>query len=107
MFEVTIEAEAIEQILDAVSEKIVQFGKQEMSEGLTRWQTDDMNRKHPNTEQSNDDEVYTLIWPTSRLSMQRGTYRRKIGRPILRPELKRVLCERMQDLMEEKITWGE
>lgn len=104
MIDVQLDTGPIQQRLDNMSEKIVHFGNEDMPEGLMRWQVEDMNRKYPNIQIVNNKTALTRIWPTSRLSLQR-VRRLVLRRPILRPELFKVLCERMVQLMRDKLTW--
>jgi hypothetical protein len=99
----------------------------EMADELTDWQTEDMKRKYPNTELKGN-TAETDIWPHSRSAetekqrikaiaqqrAKRGTGTKKIAgfnmkglssRPILQPDLYAKLCDRMDKLMQEKITW--
>lgn len=90
-----------------MSERITQFGNTDMPSGLTQWQTEDMHRKYPNIEIVDPKTALTRIWPTSRVNLYKDRYRSvpRITRPILRRELFEKLCDRMDALMEEKITW--
>lgn len=109
MINYKLELEPVEQRLNSLSNVIDQFGDQDLPEGLTLWQTDDMKRKYPNLEQPDNKTALTRIWPTSRLQiwklMRQGRPVVVTGRPILRRELYDKLRERMQLLMEEQITW--
>jgi hypothetical protein len=108
--------------LDKMSEKLEEFPKR-MADELTAWQTEDMNRRYPNTTEEGN-SVSTEIWPTSRVvvSDQKkinaivkarkaagrpalGVARKGVPRPILRPELFTKLCERMDALMAKELTW--
>jgi hypothetical protein len=94
--------------IDQFMENIVQFGKTDMPEELTDWQTQDMRRKYPNTEQGSPQDyrfwTLTKIWPTSRLNMLRTQWRPS-RRPILREELLTKLCDRMREKMARVIQW--
>ena len=89
---------------------------------LTLWQTEDMHRKYPNTEELNQTAARTLIYPHSRRARVRKTIgslikkpthrvmRRTAAtpghrRPILRPELYDKLSARMNDMMRRFVRW--
>ena len=102
---------------------------------FVQWQEDDMNRKYPSLEFPSDQMAMTRIWPRSRLSKPSRFRRktgRPVGRPkgsktksklaapmvvrkgevvagrrhpILRPELFRLLRERMRTMLQKVPPW--
>lgn len=105
--------------LDAMQEQIHQF-PQEMAAELTRWQSEDMNRRYPNTTLE-DNTAYTDIWPRSVKPKQQKKQRRRwpprrhvqthpidkvrSTRPILRESLYGMLVDRMDNLMSSCLAW--
>lgn len=88
---------------------------------FVEWQEQDMKRKYPALVPVPPDSVYTMIYPRSRdpkwkrrgRRLRKGA--RKIVRPkagpqssrvtLLRPELYDKLCDRMGQLMIDKLKW--
>jgi hypothetical protein len=122
MLIVTIDASAMLGRIDAVVERLEQFGPTDMSAGVTEWQREDMNRRYPKTETPDSRTAFTRIWPRSRLSDERRVVQRqrprRTGRPlpmlkaprggerpILRPELLQAFYARMRALLPDKIHW--
>src|SRR5260370_2865783 len=114
MLHVEVDTSALLRRLDAVKERIVNFGTSDMPAELTSWQIEDMHRHWPNTSRPDDHTAETDIWPRSRRSREhrRERHQRRVElhtlpvlrttspivkgvrRPILRPELFAVLCQR-------------
>ena len=98
-------------------------GDSAISHELFNWQAEDMRRRYPEVEEPDPWTSVTHVYPRSRKSGQRHTVpRARMGarrrpllrvrpqspgakRPLLRPALFEKLAERMQRLMEEKLTW--
>ena len=128
MLNIEVKTEAIEHRFEAMTERLKTFGQEEMPQGLTDWQTEDMHRKYPETvvEQGAAGSVaaITMIYPRSRTYEQTHPHR---GHPvarrttalssmprlrqsamrhsILRPELFDKLYTRMSLLLSDKIKW--
>src|ERR1700749_465256 len=70
MLEYEAKTDKVEARLDAMSERLKEFGAVDMPHELTAWQTDDMHRKYPEThvEQQGPEETRasTAIYPRSR-----------------------------------------
>lgn len=128
MLNVEVDTEAVKKLLDSMKERVETFGKEEMPQGLTDWQVEDMHRKYPETaaEQPLKDEyvAYTMIYPRSRTYEQTHPHRshpvakRKpvlssmprlvksaLQHPILRPILFDMLHSRMAAMLSEKMKW--
>jgi hypothetical protein len=107
---------------DSMVEKLNNFGKHAMPDELTNWQSEDMKRHFPNTETPDDKTAATEIFPRSRIPSQHkrpsaaarlvplarpkgGSKPPPSTRPILREELWNKLCERMDALLGNKLTW--
>jgi hypothetical protein len=128
MLDIEVETEAVAKLLDSMTDKIKTFGHEEMPQGLTDWQVEDMHRKYPETkaEQVSEEEysATTMIYPRSRTYEQTHPHRahavarRKpvlsamprliksvLRHPILRPELFDKLLSRMTAMLSEKIKW--
>jgi len=129
MLNVEIKTEAVAQLLDSMTDRIKTFGKEEMPQGLTDWQIEDMKRKYPETETAQvSEEEYsatTMIYPRSRtyeqthpqhahhfavarkpvLSSMPRLIQSAIRHPILRPVLFDKLLSRMTAMLGEKIKW--
>lgn len=128
MLNIEIKTEAIEEKLKAMAERIKTFGTEELPQGLTDWQVEDMHRKYPETDSAydtgeNEYSAYTMIYPRSRTYEQTHPHRshaaprRKpvlssmprliksgLRHPILRPVLFDMLHSRMVAMLE-KIKW--
>lgn len=115
---------SVSQRLDDMIEDVARLHQQIPGEFVV-WQTEDMNRRYPNIEESRESWITTWttrIWPRSRLSdrrtaeqkrQQRQRGRRILfapvargggERPILREELFEALRERMRVLLDA-IKW--
>ena len=130
MLDIEVKTEAVMQRFETMAKRIETFGHEEMPQGLTDWQTQDMHRKYPETEidPSVPDQVSatTMIYPRSRTYEQTHPYQKKMHpvavrkpvlsamprlrqsvmrHPILRPELFDKLFSRMVALLSEKIKW--
>jgi hypothetical protein len=122
MLIVTVDASAMLGRIDAVVERLEQFGPTDMPAEVTEWQREDMNRQYPKTETPDARTALTRIWPRSRLSDERRAVRRRQPRrsgrplpllraprggerPILRPELLETFYARLRALLPEKIHW--
>jgi hypothetical protein len=117
MLTISLDCTAFDATLAAMQTQLAAF-PQTMADELTNWQTEDMNRKYPNTTLQNN-EATTTIWPTSRLpqkkrqaQLRKPPIRRpqpgpriKSKRPILRPELFDKLDARMVALLEGRLAW--
>lgn len=120
-FEITIDAlaaeERVQKMLDTL--KTVPVAKE-----LTAWQTQDMRRRYPSTEEINPVTAMTVIYPRSRLDRRSPGARARAGakpvrrgrltrvakppagtRPILRPELLDKLGERMNAMLVREVKW--
>jgi hypothetical protein len=126
---VEVKTEAVRHRLELMTERIKTFGREEMPQGLTDWQVQDMHRSYPETEVKQEgaaDEIsaVTVIYPRSRTYEQTHPHRahpvarRKpvlssmprllksaMSHPILRAELFDKLLSRMVALLSEKIKW--
>jgi hypothetical protein len=116
----SVDSAAIEQTLDKMAKQLTDFPT-EMGEELTNWQREDMHRHFPNTEVGVN-EASTMIWPRSRKPRvvektrhSKLPARRPQGaaraiptghRPVLRDSLYKQLVERMDKLMEDKLSWA-
>jgi hypothetical protein len=117
--------EALAQKLDVYYKHVAEVKKQ-WPEEVTKWQTEDMHRRYPNTASDEADNTVTTetdVWPHSRLEIGPGAAKRvavKRGprqarpkgagksisnRPILREELLQKLKDRMMALGREAIKW--
>jgi len=128
MLNIEVHTEAVQQRVEAMVERVGTFGHEEMPQGLTDWQVQDMHRRYPETEATKvTDEEYnasTMVYPRSRTYEQTHPHRahpvakRKpvlssmpklitsgLRHPILRPELFDKLHSRMLALLNEKIKW--
>jgi hypothetical protein len=117
MLIISLDLAAFDATLAAMQMQLAAF-PQAMADELTNWQTEDMNRKYPNTMLQNN-EATTNIWPTSRLpqkkrqeQLKKPPLRRpqpgpriKSQRPVLRPGLFDKLDARMVALMEGRLSW--
>jgi hypothetical protein len=128
MFEVKVEGlEPLLKKFDTFGDQLDALHKQ-MPEELVEWQRDDMRRRYPNIDISEDKDETTAetdIWPRSRIELQPGFKRprrpalaqpkqhrlRGAGRPppstrpILRAELFTKLVDRMTKLLGEAMKW--
>jgi hypothetical protein len=125
----------IAKTIDGMITKLEQFGKQDMPDELVFWQTEDMKRQRPNTETPDDKTAQTVISqrPGFRPKLRRRRRpikglrklkpynpkvadrkprkRRSRGSPlpriggVLRVELFVKLCDRMDKLLGEKLSW--
>jgi hypothetical protein len=116
----SVDSAAIEQTLDKMAQQLTDFPT-EMASELTNWQREDMHRHFPNTELGIN-EVSTMVWPRSRkprvvevarhrkypARRQQGVARAMPAghRPILRDSLYTQLVERMDKLIEDKLSWA-
>lgn len=129
MIQIDIEGvEGLFQTIDSMVDQVDTFGREEMPQGLTDWQIEDMRRRYPQTDMPNDKTAVTTIYPRSPLSdmpgYKAGKYKRRtvvitkpnVGglggaggrtstRPILRPELFEKLYDRMTGLIEQSLKW--
>jgi hypothetical protein len=120
--EVTIDTSEFQACIDRTIAAVTTFSTTDMKHELEVWQIEDMHRHYPNTEEPTDGVMTTSVWPRSRLSKKQRpvhsyTYTRHVPRrfavphhltshrPILREELWLRLCDRMDALLGEKITW--
>jgi hypothetical protein len=109
-----------------MADKIKTFGHEDMPQGMTDWQVEDMRRKYPETEttQAVDEQISacTTIYPRSRtyeqthhlhpaprrrpaLSSMPQLIKSVMRHPILRPELFDKFVSRMIALLGAKIKW--
>jgi hypothetical protein len=116
---ISLDTSKVDEALEKMQEQLENFPK-DMGEELTKWQTDDMRRRFPNTT-VDDQSATTDIWPTSRLTERDRSkikatlkasgkpvthgVRVKTNRPILREELYEKLKARMDKLLSEKLSW--
>jgi len=121
-----VNADALLAKFNALQQRVAALPGTAVPAELTAWQTEDMNRKFPNTEPDGSGAA-TDIWPRSRLELEgkrprpasaRYTARggipaRRTGlgnvpahRPILRDVLWDKLVERMMDLLRKTMTWA-
>jgi hypothetical protein len=124
MLQVEVESSKLEEKLASMQGLLKNFPEQ-MAHELTQWQTEDMNRRKPNTDFDGQSTATTIITQhtpgtTTKKSLVRsarrvvrqrreaktaGQRRTSIPKPILRESLFTILCERMHKLMVEKLTW--
>jgi hypothetical protein len=127
MLNIEVKTEAVLARIEAMTNHVDTFGKTDLPQGLTDWQTEDMRRKYPET---NVDEpaaagqtsVSTMIYPRSRTYEQTHPHshpavrkpamssmprlrKSTLRHPILRPELFDKLYSRMVALLGDKLTW--
>lgn len=123
----TIQVEGIDAVTERIDDMVHDVADlhNEVPEQFLEWQTDDMNRKYPNMEESGEWWIRTWttrIWPRSRLSDKRTPEQKRrrgrrvlftpiastgdSSRPILRPELFEALRERMRVVLD-KVTWKQ
>lgn len=113
----------IQEMVGGMRDKIDAFapigGNSPMSQELFNWEAEDMRRHYPEVEEPDPWTAVAHIYPRSRRERPKrpaARARRRpllrirrqspgAKRPILRPALFERLCERMQRLMEEKLTW--
>jgi hypothetical protein len=121
MLEITLDVSKLVETLNSMEAQLKNFPT-DMGQELTDWQTEDMNRRYPNTT-VDETSASTEIWPTSRLNDQKRIVAalrsrgKKVAqpvarvkgagsqRPILREELYEKLVTRMDKLMSEKLSW--
>jgi hypothetical protein len=129
MFNIEVKSEVVEQRFDAMMERVKTFAHEEMPQGLTDWQTEDMRRKYPETATEatgampNDVSASTMIYPRSRtyeathphrahpvakrkavLSSMPLLRKSAMQHPILRQELFDKLVTRMSAMLSQ-IKW--
>jgi hypothetical protein len=113
--------------------QIRDVGHEIIPKQLEAWQTEDMHRKYPHVEQPNYVSAETTIYPRSHTYEQTHGHRatreaifkrrkpmsalpRAVGtlgkkptpgmhRPILRPALFKMLCERMEKMLSVNLKW--
>ena len=81
----------------------------EMPAEFATWQEVDMNRRRADVQAPDPDSVYTIILPrgrepyraTSQRTQRFRRTRQSTRKPILRPELKDALDERMRELLKK------
>lgn len=115
----------VQEMIGGMRDKLDAFapigGNSAMSLELFNWEAEDMRRRYPEVEEPDPWTAVAHIYPRSRkdrpkqpISRARRSRRPLLRirrqspgakRPILRPALFEKLCERMQRLMEEKLTW--
>jgi hypothetical protein len=119
--EILIETGAIEERIEKMQQKLQVVP---VPAELTAWQSEDMKRRYPNTEQMAPTAARTMIYPRSRrdatwLKKKRAAPRQKpllrgkatrivptgSNRPILRPALFERLRERMNEMMARELKW--
>jgi hypothetical protein len=128
MLNIEVNTDAVVARLEAMAKQVEAFGKTDMPQGLTDWQTEDMHRKYPETEidatAAPDVSATTMIYPRSRTFDQTHPHRGRVvavrkpvlssmprllhsvmQHPILRPELFDKLYSRMVALLDDKIRW--
>jgi hypothetical protein len=129
MLNIEVKTEKIMDRFETMTKQIETLGKEEMPQGLTDWQVEDMRRKYPETAVDEtaapDVSATTMIYPRSRTYEQTHPHRghrpvavRKpalssmprlrtslMRHPILRPELFDKLYSRMVALLSEKLKW--
>jgi hypothetical protein len=129
MLNIEVKVEKVLARVEAMTKHVDAFGKTDMPQGLTDWQTEDMNRKYPetNTDEvsaANQTSVSTPIFPRSRTYEQMHPHRSRpvavrkpalasmprllkstLRHPILRPELFDKLYSRMVALLDDKLKW--
>jgi hypothetical protein len=100
--------EGVDRVLDRVrtaTRNIDKVRHDEMPAEMDAWQTEDMRRARPHTIGGGvwpETMVGTRVWPRSRKQL---TGRSRSTRPILRPQLKKRLWERMRPLLDH-IKWA-
>lgn len=108
---VRVDGDSIKATLDMMIENIQKCKKSIPSEFL-EWQAEDMNRKSPEVDVSDNEtstDIYRRSFRRRRMILSAKPRRRTAivvsSRPILRPELLESFHKRMINLMIETIQW--
>jgi hypothetical protein len=112
MLKIELNTSRVEARLAKMLDGIKQFGSEDMSAELMAWQVDDVHRRFPHVEQTDQQTVETSIQTHSHVMAVAQSSRTPrpprptvVHRPVVRPQLIDRLRERMVAKAQEKITW--